>query len=138
MKKTFKKLAASVMAVTSLAVGMIGISANAATGTQNLQNYDSRYIGGGAPGSASKTDVCELYATNAGYYGYCSTLNITGTSGKVTIYCSNYSSNSLEITQPKKGGDLTISGTLGDNALFPCSCYGNHTVYSTGYVKTKS
>lgn len=138
MKNTFKKISASVMAVASLAVGMVGVSANAATGTQNYQNYSSRYIGGGAPGSASYTDVCQLYATSAGYYGYCSTLDLTSTSGKVTIYCSNYSSNSLEITQPKKGGNLTISGTLSGNALFPCSCYGNHTVYSTGYVKTKS
>lgn len=139
MKKTFKKITAALMAVTSLAVGMVGMSANAATGTRNLQYYSSRYIGGGAPGSASYTDVCKLYATNAEYYGYCSTLDLTGTYGTVTIECINYDSKPLIISQPKKGDKLKISGNLNQGyAQFSCSCYGNHTVYSKGYVKINS
>lgn len=133
--KRFKRITAGLLA-TTMAISMMCMSANAATGSLNKRNYSSRYIGGGAPGSASYTDTCELYATNAGYYGYCSTLDLSGATGKVTIKCSNYSSGSLEITQPGKGGQLSISGTLSSNAKFPCSCYGNNSVYSTGYVKT--
>ncbi len=133
--KRFKRITACLLA-TTMAISMMCMSASAATGSLNKRNYSSRYIGGGAPGSASYTDTCELYATNAGYYGYCSTLDLSGTTGKVAIKCSNYSSGSLEITQPGKGGQLSISGTLSSNAKFPCSCYGNNSVYSTGYVKT--
>ncbi|MDE5648646.1 MAG: hypothetical protein K2I33_01905 [Oscillospiraceae bacterium] len=133
--KRLKRITAGLLA-TTMAIGMMCMSASAATGSLDMQSYSSRYIGGGAPGSSSYTDTCELYATNAGYYGYCSTLDISGTSGKVTIKCSNYSSGSLEITQSGKGGQLSISGTLNSNAKFPCSCYGNNSVYSTGYVKT--
>lgn len=141
MNKTLRKITASFMAVTTLAVSMVGMSANAADPPDglNIRQYSSRYIGGGAPGSASYTDERYLTAYGSGYYGYCRTLDLTGTTGKVSIYASrNYTSDTLEITQPRIGGTLYISGYIqpNKNAYFKFSCYGNNTVYSTGYLKT--
>lgn len=39
MNKTFKKIAASIMAISTLAVSMVGMSANAATNANIYNNY---------------------------------------------------------------------------------------------------
>lgn len=130
MRKTFKKLTAAVTAVTTLAVGMTGMVASAAS-----DSFSSRYIYG-APGSESYTDVAVVTASSGTYTAYCKTLDISGTSGKLTVSCSNYTmSKSVEFTQKDKKDYFKISGNLNSgSAKFPCSCYGNGNVYSTGTI----
>lgn len=132
MKNILKKVMASVMAVTSLAIGMTGISASAA----NSDNFNSWYIAGGAPGSASNTDVAVVSASSDTYTAYCATLTVYNTTGKLTVSCSNYHmSKTVEFTQGGKSTTFTITGDLSaGDANFPCSCYGNGNVYATGTI----
>ena len=119
---------ADLLATATMAIGMGGMSANAAS-----DSYSSRYIYG-APGSESITDVAVVTASSATYTARCSTLKISGTTGKLTVTCSNYTmSKSVVFTQPTYT-TFKITGTLGNNAKFPCSCYGNGNVYSTGTI----
>lgn len=79
MNKTFKKIAASIMAVTSLAVSMVGMSANAA-------DWAVRDIKG-APGSVN---VHEHYDAKV------ASQNVTSTSESCTLamYCMSASGQS--------------------------------------------
>lgn len=132
MNKTFKKIAASIMAISTLAVSMVGMSANAA---DRNYSFSSRYIAG-APGSASFTDVAVVTASNEEYTAHCATLDIQNTTGTLTVTCTNYDmSKTVKFTQPDKYSTFTIDGSLSNgDARFPCSCYGNGTVYATGEI----
>lgn len=72
MNKTFKKIAASIMAVTSLAVSMVGMSANALTASDNYSIFNWNRNGSNVEVSITNTSGANRYAqVNA--YGYSST-----------------------------------------------------------------
>lgn len=60
MRNTLKRITAAVIVASTLAVSMVGMSANAAVSSYN---WATRHVVG-APGSASSSDACNLsYAT---------------------------------------------------------------------------
>ncbi|MBQ9885333.1 MAG: hypothetical protein IJM37_00525 [Lachnospiraceae bacterium] len=136
MREKNIKLLAAIMTMVMLIVGISNGGAYAATGNNYSRNYASRYITI-SPGTNSYTDVCELYATNATYKASCSSLTISGTTGTVTVSCSNYTMNqTVQFTQANKSKTYNIYlNSSNQNALFPCSCFGNGNVYATGNVK---
>lgn len=108
MKKTFKKIAAAVMAVTTLAVGMTGMSASAATvGNINLHKVV------GAPGSDTVTSQQWNFTTAS-----------TTTSMSITSYTKNgsnsyvflYSSTGVSSLKYSEGSDSAYNVTVGKSA----------------------
>lgn len=67
MRKTFKKVAASVMAVASLAVGMVGMSTNAATATDPYSKFTWGKSGSKASCALANTNKANRYAQVAIY-----------------------------------------------------------------------
>ncbi len=94
MKNTFKKIAASVMAVASLAVGIVGMSANAVA-------WEASHVSGGAPGSASKTAYITVWHQGNGANANCnynSHSNANAVTGYTYINCTNYTMAEKKIT----------------------------------------
>lgn len=138
MKNTFKKIAASVMAVASLAVGVAGISANAA----ECHNWKVRYVGGGAPGSADLYDTWTMETTTGYYTGKCTYMTAKGTTHVAYIYTNTHSmvNGTPQLTNGRAEFNWyveTIKWKLsGDLApvTYNASCYGNGQVNAEGSV----
>ena len=88
MKNTLKKVMASVIAVTSLAIGMTGISANAAV--VNSYHWTTRHVVG-APGGASTSDTCDLTYSTYGAKVKCTSASHTNVNanGWIWVACPN-------------------------------------------------
>lgn len=113
MYKTFKKITAAVMAATTLAVSMVGISTSAAsysTSTTGSSNYGSCYY------------YLSLDKDNNYYnYGSCTSYSIA------TRYCtvSIYLASSVTAT-PAEGSELTAKGNLVPNDNGTTLCVSRH------------
>lgn len=79
MKKVFKKITASIVAVTSLVVGMVGMSASAISDTVTF------YKAAGAPGSATYVSESWNY-TIALYTSAIDVSNFSATNSSTKIY----------------------------------------------------
>ncbi len=125
MKKTFIKLTAAVMAVATLAVGSVGMSASAYT---SKSSWDVYYVYG-APGNVNPTAYCTIYTYGGGYKTYCS--SITGSNNRkvnVTAPGINY-----DITTTGYSGTKYSSAT-GDNVTFKFYATGSSTCDANGTV----
>lgn len=139
MRNTFSKIFTTVVMAVIFVVNMPCINAEAATGDSKSQTYNSRYIAV-SPGTNSYTDVCNLYATSAGYTATCSSLSISSTKGSVKITCSTEKitmNKTIEFTQANKSDDFSLKGDLVNFVSFPCACSGNGDVFASGTIKTK-
>lgn len=104
MKKMFKKSLATVMAVASLATGMVGMSASAVSETVNL------YKDAGAPGSSTRTS-CEWSYTTSLKTSTISVDNFSATdnSTKIFAYISVDGDTKADGYIYPSGGSVTAS-----------------------------
>lgn len=134
MNKTLRKITASIMAITTLAVGMTAISANAAS-------WSASHVSG-APGSASTTATLTVAHKAAGATAYCNYnthTNTTAVTGYTRIDCTNYSMTQKQITNtgsvicnPSVGSPTTnISVGYKVSAYTPSS---NDTFWTKGNI----
>lgn len=138
MRKTFKKIAASVMAAATLAVGMTGMVASAAS-----HSWHCRYIGGGAPSSEDIIDTWTMAGSTNVYTGKCTTMNSGGTTHKATLSSSSHTMTSYSTPTLDNGtavfnsGNKTIKwkikGSLSE-VSYKATCYGNGSVEAWGTV----
>lgn len=111
MKNTFKKIAASVMAVTTLAVGMVGMSASAISDTVTF------YKATGAPGSATYVSESWNYTIAL----YTSAINVsnfsaTNSSTKIFAYISlNGNAKATGFIYPSSGSVTANDMDLGES-----------------------
>lgn len=109
MKRTFKKVAAAVMAVTTLAVGSVGMTASAAYGSFSSTTWTAQ------------------------------TTNTTGTSRKViasvTVYRNSTGAYVTTSGDSKTGGNRTSAYASVSSSTYPKSSY-NFSQYGAVYNST--
>lgn len=93
MKNTLKKVMASFMAVSAMAVGMVSMNASA---TSSSDTWDV-YYAYGAPNNVNPTDYCTIYTYGGGYKTYCE--SITGSNNR-----------KVNVTAPGINYDITTQG----------------------------
>lgn len=129
MKNMFKRSLAAVMAVASLAVGMVGVNASAA-------EYQSKASWGlfmvknepNAPNQVwSKT--CSIPAYSGGYQSYCS--NISGSNDRKVEVSSNVG---LSWTITQVGASSTYTSKLGGTAAFTFTASATNSLTSSGTI----
>lgn len=138
MKKTFKKIAAFVMAAVTLAVGSVGMSASASTGTRTA-------TGSAAYGSckyelySSECNVTGTVYNNSSSKRYIVEYVYTATTGTGTMYnknskSSNVSSGSrLSVSKYQKGHSSGQKHYL-KGVLYGSTSGANIPVVETKYV----
>lgn len=122
MKKTIKKVMASVMAITSLAIGMIGVNANAAdTDPTTVSNITIAPMNTGywyytptrTKSNNSKAYLYVVSGTFSPLVKICGTNNSSGTGG--TNCTLNSSGNPVSYLGASIGGTLYIRNNVRDN-----------------------
>lgn len=130
MKKTFKKIAASVMAVATLVVGSVGVTASAAS---NSASWSTRHVAN-APGSESYSTSCTIaYSTKgADAYRNSQSNSKNGGTGKVYVDCTSHTMTRKTFepsdTDPKHCNP-TVSGVV-SSVTYKFSSYTS-TAYNT-------
>lgn len=132
MRKTFKKIAAGVMAAATLAVGMAGMSASA----YSSQDTWRIFIVKDAPSAPNQrySDKCSFPAYSGGYQSYCS--SITGSNDRKVNVSSNLglswsitdTGNSTKKTSTNGGtAEFTLTGSCSNSITANGSMgyYGN-------------
>lgn len=117
MNKTFKKIAASIMAISTLAVSMVGMSANAATNANIYNNYFNDFYVVPSIGGWSRLNQTDdkldaswvyLYITSATRSVRVHTLGVTGNS---TYNCTTNSIGAY----CEKGKEYLISNSINES-----------------------
>lgn len=136
MKMTFKKIATSVMAAATLAVGATGMTANASTGTKSV-------TGSAAYGSckyelySSECNVTGTVYNNSSSKRYIVEYVYTATTGTGTMYNSNSRSSNVS-----SGSHLSVSKnqkghSSGQKHFLKGVLYGSTSGANVPVVETK-
>lgn len=128
MKKTIKKIAAAVMAVASLAVGMTGVSASAGYESQASWRLFMVKDEPHAPNQVWSTSR-SFPAYSGGYQSNCS--SISGSNDRKVNVSSNVGL-SWTITQP--GDSLTYTSENGGTATFTFTASASNSLTSNGSI----
>lgn len=128
MKKIFKRSVAAVMAVASLAFGMVGVNAGAEYQSMDtwrlfIVNNDPE-----VPNQARKT-TCNIPAYSGGYQSHC--INITGSNDRKVDVTSNVG---LSWTITQTGYSSVHTSKVGGTATFTFTASATTTLTSNGTI----
>lgn len=133
MKKTFKRTMAALLATATMAVGMGGISASAASETVS---WSARHVNvQGAPSSESQTGYATLKAAAETYTGDVTSMSDI-TNRKLTLSSTTHTMSNGPIVYNNEGDETwTISGTI-SNVTYKMVAYTSlkTTLHVTGTV----
>lgn len=135
MKKTLRRLAASVLAAATMCV--FAVSANAEdTDDPNpgsCKSWDVRCVGAGAPSSVDKTNRFWVYNISSGHIGTCLTLNTYATEFGVKAECIDGKHIITTQRWNGKGEKRWSTGDPSSSVRYKVNAYGRYT-NSTGEI----
>lgn len=117
MKKTLKKVMASIMAVASLATGMIGMSANAG------DNSDTVHFG-----NCVTTNYVSCYSNSASAYAECYDSDCDKLEVYLTAYHLSYGGNSTSGSVTPRGKAVVSVTPATNNSFYKAECKSTITV----------